>query len=66
MALQRIASCPPRKTQADCHDNPRGDLDNLEDGLALNVPLAELAKTKEKVRSALNRATGCNAPQSFP
>jgi hypothetical protein len=29
----------------------------LKDGSALKVPLAELAETKEKVRSALNRAT---------
>jgi hypothetical protein len=33
------------------------DLDNLKDGAALKVPLAELDSTKEKVRSALNRAT---------
>lgn len=33
------------------------DLDRLEEGSALKVPLAELAETKEKVRSALNRAT---------
>jgi DNA helicase TIP49 (TBP-interacting protein) len=33
------------------------DLDQLRDGSALKVPLAELANTKEKVRSALNRAT---------
>ncbi|MGO9275297.1 MAG: hypothetical protein ACLQOO_34520 [Terriglobia bacterium] len=33
------------------------DLDELKDGSALKVPLAELAETKEKVRSALNRAT---------
>ncbi len=33
------------------------DLDRLKDGAALKVPLAELAETKEKVRSALNRAT---------
>jgi len=33
------------------------DLDQLKDGSALKVPLAELAETKEKVRSALNRAT---------
>jgi hypothetical protein len=33
------------------------DLDQLKDGAALKVPLAELAETKEKVRSALNRAT---------
>jgi hypothetical protein len=34
-----------------------GDLDILKAGSALKVPLAELAESKEKVRSALNRAT---------
>src|ERR1700682_3210661 len=33
------------------------DLDGLKSGSALKVPLAELAESKEKVRSALNRAT---------
>ena len=33
------------------------DLDELKDGSAIKVPLAELAESKEKVRSALNRAT---------
>ncbi len=33
------------------------DLDQLRDGVALKVPLAELAEGKEKVRAALNRAT---------
>lgn len=33
------------------------DLDQIEQGVALKVPLAELAESKEKVRSALNRAT---------
>ena len=33
------------------------DLDQLKDGSAIKVPLAELADSKEKVRSALNRAT---------
>ena len=33
------------------------DLDQLRDGAALRVPLAELGNTKENVRSALNRAT---------
>jgi len=32
------------------------DLDQLSAGAALKVPLAELAESKEKVRSALNRA----------
>jgi hypothetical protein len=33
------------------------DLDGLKDGSAVKVPLAELVQSKEKVRSALNRAT---------
>ena len=33
------------------------DLDRVQRGVALKVPLAELAESKEKVRSALNRAT---------
>jgi DNA helicase TIP49 (TBP-interacting protein) len=33
------------------------DLDGLKEGSAIKVPLADLAETKEKVRSALNRAT---------
>ena len=33
------------------------DLDNLKAESALKVPLAELAESKAKVRSALNRAT---------
>jgi hypothetical protein len=33
------------------------DLDQVGKGTALKVPLAELAESKEKVRSALNRAT---------
>lgn len=33
------------------------DLDGLKAGSALKVPLAELVDSKEKVRSALNRAT---------
>jgi DNA helicase TIP49 (TBP-interacting protein) len=32
------------------------DLDQLPAGVALKVPLAELADSKENVRSALNRA----------
>jgi hypothetical protein len=32
------------------------DLDQLPAGAALKVPLADLAESKEKVRSALNRA----------
>jgi DNA helicase TIP49 (TBP-interacting protein) len=33
------------------------DLDGLKADSALKVPLAELAESKERVRSALNRAT---------
>jgi hypothetical protein len=33
------------------------DLNQIDDGIALKVPLADLAESKEKVRSALNRAT---------
>ena len=33
------------------------DLDQIEKGTALKVPLAQLTESKEKVRSALNRAT---------
>jgi hypothetical protein len=33
------------------------DLDQLKEGAAIKVPLAELAASKEKVRSSLNRAT---------
>jgi hypothetical protein len=33
------------------------DLDRLSAGSAIKVPLSDLAESKEKVRSALNRAT---------
>jgi hypothetical protein len=33
------------------------DLDQVKKGVALKVPLAQLAESKENVRSALNRAT---------
>lgn len=33
------------------------DLSQMKSGVALKVPLAELEESKEKVRSALNRAT---------
>ena len=33
------------------------DLDQVRKGVALKVPLAHLAESKENVRSALNRAT---------
>jgi DNA helicase TIP49 (TBP-interacting protein) len=33
------------------------DLDQAKPGMAIKVPLADLEESKEKVRSALNRAT---------
>jgi hypothetical protein len=33
------------------------DLDQVPEGIAIKVPIADLAESKEKVRSALNRAT---------
>ena len=33
------------------------DLDQVQEGVALKVPLAHLKESKAKVRSALNRAT---------
>ena len=33
------------------------DLDHLGKGVAVKIPLAQLAESKEKVRSALNRVT---------
>ncbi len=33
------------------------DLDDLKPGAAIKVPIVDLAESKEKVRSALNRAT---------
>ena len=33
------------------------DLDQIKPGIALKVPLAQLAESKAKVRSALNRAS---------
>ena len=33
------------------------DLDQIDTGVALKVPLSNLSESKEKVRSALNRAT---------
>jgi hypothetical protein len=33
------------------------DLDRVEKGIALKIPLGDLAESKERVRSALNRAT---------
>ena len=37
-------------------DRILSDLDQVPDGTAIKIPLAELAESKEKVRSALNRA----------
>jgi DNA helicase TIP49 (TBP-interacting protein) len=36
------------------------DLDQMKEGTAIKVPLKDLAESKEKVRSALNRATRKN------
>jgi hypothetical protein len=36
------------------------DLEQIDAGVALKVPLAQLVESKEKVRSALNRATRKN------
>ena len=36
------------------------DLDQVHSGTALKVPLADLSESKQKVRSALNRATRKN------
>ena len=33
------------------------DLEKLKEGSAIKIPLSELAESKERVRSALNRAT---------
>lgn len=33
------------------------DLDQMKDGAAIRIPLKDLAASKERVRSALNRAT---------
>lgn len=33
------------------------DLDQVSEGMAIKVPLNDLVESKEKVRSALNRAT---------
>jgi hypothetical protein len=71
MATARTRIAPPHfKTmvQADVPQGRNGkhklivstilnDLGQLREGSAIKVPLAELGATKEKVRSALNRAT---------
>ena len=70
MSARRVSSSMNFKTMA-IPDVPRGrngkhklivtqilsDLQNVQDGMALKVPLDGLGETKEKVRSALNRAT---------
>ena len=33
------------------------DLDNMQAGMAIKIPLKDLVQYKEKIRSALNRAT---------
>ena len=38
-------------------DRILSDLDQIDEGVAVKVPLAHLDESKEKVRSALNRAT---------
>jgi len=38
-------------------DQILSDLSQVKEGMAIKIPLAELAESKEKVRSALNRAT---------
>jgi hypothetical protein len=70
MATQTKSDSPHFKTiiQADVPRGRKGkhreivatilkDLDQLKDGAAIKVPLAELDSSKEKVRAALNRAT---------
>jgi hypothetical protein len=68
--MERIKTRPHFKTMVQS-DVPQGrngkhkqivtiilqDLSRLKAGSAIKVPLAELAESKEKVRSALNRAT---------
>jgi hypothetical protein len=69
MAIQaKVASHFKTMVQADVPQGRNGkhkevvtlilrDLDGLKTGSAIKVPLADLAEAKEKVRSALNRAT---------
>jgi hypothetical protein len=69
MAIQsKVASHFKTMVQADVPQGRNGkhkevvtlilrDLDGLKAGSAIKVPLADLAESKEKVRSALNRAT---------
>lgn len=68
MASKRIAMNFKTMAQLDVPQGRQGkhkeivdeilsDLDQIKEGSALKVPLKDLAYTKEKVRSALNRAT---------
>jgi hypothetical protein len=71
MATARTRIAPPHFKTMVRADVPQGrngkhklivstilnDLGQLREGSAIKVPLAELGATKEKVRSALNRAT---------
>jgi hypothetical protein len=41
----------------------QADLEQIEPGTAIKVPLAQLKESKAKVRSALNRATRKNGHQ---
>jgi hypothetical protein len=70
MSAQRVISPMKFKTMS-VPDVPQGrngkhkliisqilsDLNQVQEGLALKIPLASLAESKVKVRSALNRAT---------
>jgi hypothetical protein len=71
MAASQSKSAPPHFKTMTLSDVPQGrngkhkliittilrDLDALKVGAAIKVPLADLVESKEKVRSALNRAT---------
>jgi hypothetical protein len=71
MATQRVRRNPTHFKTIVQTDVPQGrngkhkliittileDLDNLKEGAALKVPLTDLAASKEKIRSALNRAS---------
>jgi hypothetical protein len=41
----------------EAHCQTLSDLDQIQKGGAVKIPLAQLAESKEEVRSALNRAT---------
>lgn len=72
MATNADTNTVPRKFQSILqHDVPKGregkhkkivlqllsDINQLEEGSALKIPLADLPDSKENIRSALNRAT---------